>query len=158
MYKIIIHHTAGTYTANICDKEHYHYIIEGTGQIVKGNYSIHDNDNCKDGKYAAHTYLGNTKSIGIALACNHKFNLSNPKNSTMYPITILQYRSLIKLCQRLKREYNVQLSNIYTHYEFDKSKNIKQGKIDITYLPHRPDIKPDEVLKQIRYDIQNYKL
>ena len=158
MYKIIIHHTAGTYSVNSCDKKHYHYIVDGTGTVIKGDYSIHDNDNCKDGKYAAHTYLGNTKSIGVAVACNKDFKLSAPKTSTMYPLNVLQYRALIKLVQRLQREYNVSLSNIYTHYSFDKSRNIKQGKVDITYIPWIPDLTPDEVQKQIKTDIQKYKL
>ena len=54
MKRIIVHWTAGTYTPNVTDLEHYHYLITGKGQIVKGKYSVEDNEYCGDDVYAAH--------------------------------------------------------------------------------------------------------
>lgn len=152
--RIIIHHTGGTYKANSTDKNCYHYIIENDGTIVKGVYKIEDNINCQDGKYAAHTKLGNTGSIGIALACNKDYTINNKVNSTGYPPTIIQYRALIKLCVELMKKYQIDIKQVWTHYEWDKYKKIKQGKSDITYLPFFNTLGPDDILNRIKTDIK----
>lgn len=58
--KIIVHWTAGGYTPNSVDLKHYHYLIDGNGNVNHGIYKPEDNLNCNDGKYAAHTGGGNT--------------------------------------------------------------------------------------------------
>lgn len=150
--KIIIHHTGGSYKACYVDKQCYHYIIQGDGTIVTGVYKPEDNINCKDGKYAQHTYLGNTGAIGVAVACNYKYSMFD-KTSTPYPLNKKQYSSLINLIVELIRKYNIKLNDVTTHYMHDKQKNIKQGKSDITYLPWEPNISPNKVLARIREDI-----
>src|SRR5690606_14966315 len=56
MERIIWHWTAGSYNASETDKEHYHFLIEGDGDIVRGEYSVKDNEVIRgSGTYAAHT-------------------------------------------------------------------------------------------------------
>lgn len=156
MKRIIIHHTGGSYTPNNVDKKAYHYLVQDDGFIVDGFYKPEDNENCNDGKYAAHTLKGNTGSIGVAACCNFNFNTKNPYTSTKYPLTKKQFESICKLCATLCIKYKINPNNVYTHYGFDKAHNIKQGKIDIIYLPFEHTIKPDDVEDYFRQKIKWY--
>lgn len=156
MRRIIIHHTAGSYTPNNVDRKAYHYLVQDDGFIQDGLYKPEDNENCKDGVYAAHTYLGNTGSIGVAACCNFNFKLNEPNTSTKYPLTAKQFESICKLCATLCKKYNISANEIYTHYGFDAKHNIKQGKVDITYLPFLPNKKPLEVQDYFRYVTKVY--
>lgn len=148
MRRIIIHHTGGSYTPNNVDLKAYHYVIDKEGTVHKGVYKPEDNENCNDGKYAAHTLRGNTGSIGIAAACNYGFNLNSKVSK--YPFTIKQFNSICQMTASLCKFYHIKTSEIYTHYGFDKSHNIKQGKVDITYLPWKPELNPDQVQNYFR--------
>ena len=53
MTRIIAHWSAGAYKASDLDKEYYHFIIEGSGIVVRGDHVIADNVNTAEGKYAA---------------------------------------------------------------------------------------------------------
>ena len=55
MQRIIFHWSAGGYRCSEIDKEHYHFIVEGDGTVVKGDHEVSDNINTGDGDYAAHT-------------------------------------------------------------------------------------------------------
>ena len=65
--KVILHWTAGTNQPCSTDYEHYHYLINKDGIIVKGKYTPEDNLNCTDGKYAQHCGGGNTGAIGVSM-------------------------------------------------------------------------------------------
>ena len=127
---IVIHWTAGTYTPNATDKEHYHFLIDGNGKVIEGKYKPSDNLNCKDGKYAAHTGGGNTGRIGIALCGMY---------SNEYPIKRLQLEALCKKCAELSKVYGIPITNntILTHSEFGHKNphTTSFGKIDIDKLP-----------------------
>ncbi len=152
--RIIIHWTAGTYTPNTCDLKHYHFLINNFGEVQKGIYSPEDNIFCNDGVYAMHTKLGNTGSIGVAM-CG-MYNFKNSENVGCYPLTKKQCEACFLECAKLVKKYNIKLDNIYTHYEFNKIKNIKTGKIDIIYLPPYPEIQKDEILDFIKSKISWY--
>lgn len=153
--RIIIHWTAGTYIPNSCDLKHYHFLVNDVGEILKGTYTPKDNICCNDGVYAAHTKQGNTGSIGIAM-CG-MYNFKNSKNTGNYPLTKEQCESCFKKCAELCKEYNIKLDNIFTHYEFNKIKNIKTGKIDIIHLPPYPEVGKDQILDFIKSKISWYK-
>ena len=61
MKRIILHWTGGKYTPSSTDFEHYHFLVDKCGDILKGKYTPEDNLNCNDGKYAA--YLEHQASV-----------------------------------------------------------------------------------------------
>lgn len=153
MKRIIIHHTAGSYKPNDVDLKAYHFLIDNLGNIHEGYYKPEDNENCQDGKYAAHTRLGNTDSIGVAACCNFEFDIK--KKQSIYPFTKRQFDTIAELCAKLADTYGIKTTDIFTHYWFDKCNGIKQGKSDITFIPWKPEIKPDDVIEYFRQEIQS---
>ena len=147
MKRIIIHWTAGTYTANDTDLEHYHYLIDGNGNVIKGKYKPEDNDNVTIGHYAAHTGGGNTGSIGIAM-CG-MFGFKNSKQVGAFPLTKVQCERCFFLIAELAHKYNININNetVMTHYEFGlkNPKTSSAGKIDIVYLPPYGDIEQNKI-------------
>lgn len=156
MNKIIIHWTAGTYQPNTTDLEHYHFLIDGEGKKHNGKYKPEDNENCNDGKYAAHTGGGNTGAIGVSMCAMAGFN--SAASCGNYPITPVQLEACFKLCAELCKKYNIPVENVWTHYEFGKNHpdTTSHGKIDIIYLPPYPLVKRNEVGGFIRSKIRWY--
>ena len=156
MNKIIIHWTAGTYQPNTTDLEHYHFLIDGEGKKHNGKYKPEDNENCNDGKYAAHTGGGNTGAIGVAMCAMAGFN--SAASCGNYPITPVQLEACFKLCAELCKKYNIPVENVWTHYEFgiNHPDTTSHGKIDIIYLPPYPLVKRNEVGGFIRSKIRWY--
>lgn len=128
--KITIHWTAGTYTPNNTDRQHYHFLVDDKGNVFTGKYKPEDNINCKDGKYAAHCGGGNTGNIGVAMCSMY---------DSRFPITRKQLEATCKLVAELSKKYGIAISNkkIFTHAEFGKDNphTTSYGKIDINKLP-----------------------
>lgn len=128
--RITIHWTAGAYTPNNTDRQHYHYLVDDKGNIYTGKYKPEDNLNCQDGKYAAHCGGGNTGNIGIAL-CGMM--------DSRFPLTHKQLEACCKKVAELSKHYGIPISNrtIITHAEFGKANphTTSYGKIDINKLP-----------------------
>ena len=156
MNKIIIHWSAGAYTPNTTDLEHYHFLIDGEGKKHNGKYKPEDNENCNDGKYAAHTGGGNTCAIGVSMCAMAGFN--SAASCGNYPITPVQLEACFKLCAELCKKYNIPVENVWTHYEFgiNPPDTTSHGKIDIIYLPPYPLVKRNEVGGFIRNKIRWY--
>ena len=158
MKRIILHWTAGKYKPNKCDLEHYHYLVDGDGNVLKGVYSEEDNINCSDGRYARHTGGGNTNSIGVAmcgmLGFKNTFCVGN------YPLTSVQFERTMKLCALLIKKYDLSLSNktLMTHFEFGllNPNTSSFGKIDVTFIPSYPHIRGDDVGNFIRSKVRWY--
>lgn len=152
MKRIIIHWTAGVYEPNATDLEHYHYLVDGCGNVHNGKHNVEDNENCNDGNYAAHTGGGNTGSIGISM-CG-MYGYINHKNTGNYPLTKIQCERCFKLIAELAKKYNIAITpqTIMTHYEFavKNPQTTSSGKIDIVYLPPYPDIEQSKVGDFIR--------
>ena len=130
MFKnIILHWTAGNYKPCSTDLLHYHYIIDGEGNISKGKYAPEDNLNCGDGRYAMHCGGGNTGRIGLAICCQ--------KNSATPP-TQKQVEKLCNLAAQLCLAYKLKPSDCLTHAEFGQQhpKTTSYGKIDINSIPY----------------------
>ena len=127
--KITIHWTAGMYKPNDCEKSHYHFLIDGDGNVVKGKYKPEDNINCQDGKYAPHTGGGNTGNIGVAIC--------GMWNNDVV-ITRKQVEACCKLVAELSDKYGIPISskNIFTHAEFGNRypNSTSRGKRDIDRL------------------------
>lgn len=136
MKRIIIHWTAGTYSPNPCDYEHYHFLINGDGLVLHGNYEPKDNLNCKDGKYAAHTEMGNTGSIGVAF-CGMR-NFKSQEDHGLFPLRAKQCEAGFKFIAELCIKYKIKITpqTVLTHYEFDCNRGKEGRKIDIICLPY----------------------
>ena len=128
--RITIHWTGGNYKPNATDKSHYHFLVDGEGNITNGNYTPEDNINCKDGKYAPHCGGGNTGNIGIALCGMY---------DSRYPIIRKQLEAMCKKVAELSKKYGISINNknILTHAEFGNANphTTSYGKIDINKLP-----------------------
>lgn len=158
MNKIIIHWTAGAYTPNATDFEHYHFLIDGEGKKHNGKYKPEDNENCYDGRYAAHTGGGNTGAIGVSMCAMAGFKSAT--DCGRYPITPVQLEACFKLCAELCKKYNIPVENVWTHYEFgiNHPDTTSHGKIDIIYLPPYPSVEKDKIGDFIRAKVRYYYL
>lgn len=156
--RIVIHWTAGANYMNSTDYQHYHFLVDKDGEVMKGMYKPEDNLNCNDGKYAAHTGGGNTGSIGVAF-CG-MLGFKNAKNPGHFPLTAKQVEAGLKFCAELCKKYNIPIDNVITHYEFGKAhpQSISAGKIDIIYLPCYPNVQANEIGNFLRQKIKWYIL
>ena len=158
MKRIIIHWTGGINQPNSTEYRHYHYMINGDGLIIRGQYAPEDNENCSDGRYAAHTGGGNTGSIGVAL-CG-MFGFTGKPESTMFPLKAVQLEAAYKKIAELCKKYKIPITpeTVLTHYEFGKAhpKTTSAGKPDISYLHPNPQLKPDEIGNHIRNKVLWY--
>lgn len=166
MKRIIIHWNAGQNTPNADDFIHYHFMY-GNGKITAGKYKPEDNENTRDGNYAAHTGGLNTGSLGLALCGNLNFN--SQTHATPYPLQKQDFENMCKDAAKFAKKWNIpiKLGSVMTHYEVGqlvKENNIKRtpltsanlGKIDIIYLPFYPDVTPEKMGDFIREKIEWY--
>jgi len=135
--RCVIHWTGGGHQASVDDYQHYHFIIEGDGDIKKGRYSIADN-NTTATPYAAHVRGLNSGSIGIALA-GMGGSTETPFYRGDWPLNELQFTVLFDLCTHLFKLYALPISapSLLTHAEVSTvyPSAPQRGKWDITYCP-----------------------
>lgn len=158
MTRIIVHWTAGTNNASATDREHYHFLIDGAGKLVRGDPSVKSNEApLKDG-YAAHTRNCNTGSIGISL-CGMAGAVQSPFSAGKYPLKMEQWQVLIKALADLCQAYGIKPTpkTVLTHAEVQANLGIKQlGKWDIAILPFNTKISTakkvgDELRAQVAF-------
>lgn len=153
MKRIIIHWTGGANRPCGEDLAHYHFIIDKDGKVFNGKYKPEDNENCKDGRYAAHTGGGNTGSIGVAM-CGMYVPPGTDVKKTKYPLTKKQCERCFKLVAELCKKYSIAITDktVLTHYEFGLKypQSSSGGKIDIIWLPPYPEVKPADMGDFIR--------
>jgi len=142
MNKVIIHWTAGSWTVSEFDKQHYHRLYDGSGKIFNGKFSIRDNQNVRDGTYAAHTLHCNLDSIGVSMACMANAK-ENPFNPGKYPMTLKQFETMVKDVAKLCKDYKIPVTprTVLTHAEVQETLGIQQrGKWDITRIAFKPNL------------------
>lgn len=143
MARIIAHWTAGTNKASNIDRQHYHFILEGTGALVVGNHPVTDNALLRGNNYAAHTLNCNTGSIGIAVAAMFGAT-ETPFDAGAYPLTETQWDVLIEAIAQLCIVYSIPVTpkTVLSHAEVQGNLGIRQrGKWDIARLSFLPEIK-----------------
>ena len=136
MERIICHWTAGAWKANSTDIHYYHILIENDGRLVRGAYSIKDNVDTGDGRYAAHTKNCNTGSIGVSLCCMAGA-IENPFDPGPYPLTETQWSVLTAVVAELCSAYTISVTRetVLSHAEVQGTLDIVQeGKWDYTRL------------------------
>lgn len=135
--RIVMHWTAGTYTASGLDRKHYHFLVDGKGEVVPGIHPPEHNIDVSKGNYAAHTLNCNTGAIGVAIAAMGNAS-EHPFVSGVYPITAKQVDVFVKVVANLCKAYGIEVTRktVLTHAEVEPTLGIKQrGKWDITWLP-----------------------
>lgn len=130
MFKNIVYHwTAGNYKPSSHDKKYYHFLIDGEGNIHKGNFNPKDNEKIIGNNYAAHCGGGNTGRIGIAVCCMRDIN-TKP--------TQIQIKKLCSLGAELCLLYGLTPKDCITHAMFGllHPNTSSAGKIDINIIPY----------------------
>jgi hypothetical protein len=138
--RVICHWTAGAYKANTTDLNYYHILIEDTGELRRGVYSIKDNVYTGDGKYAPHTKNCNTGSIGVSLCCMTGA-VESPFDAGACPMLEAQWDTLTTCVAELCDAYTipVMIGTVLSHAEVQGTLGIAQsGKWDYSVLPFDP--------------------
>lgn len=156
MERIICHWTAGAHKANAKDRKSYHLIVEGDGNVVRGERSIADNVPPLRA-YAAHTRNANSYSIGVSLACMGGATES-PFVPGKWPMTRAQYDRMVEIVAELAKRYKIAVTDktVLWHSEVQQNLGIKQaGKWDATRLAFDPGVKGARACgDRLRRDVQ----
>lgn len=135
--RVICHWSAGAYKASGLDKTHYHLIVEGDGNLVRGVHPISANGIGATGSRASHTLNCNTGSIGVSLACMAGA-VERPFNPGRSPMTPTQWATLPRVVADLCRRYGIPVTErtVLSHAEVEPTLKIRQrGKWDFTWRP-----------------------
>ncbi|WP_347139986.1 N-acetylmuramoyl-L-alanine amidase [Paracoccus sp. SSK6] len=135
--RIIMHWSAGAHSVSALDRQHYHYIVSGTGEAIAGIHRPESNIFPKKGAYAAHILSLNTGSIGVALAAMAGA-VERPFNAGKAPITPVQLDKFIHLVAALSCKYGIPVTRetVLSHAEVQPTLKVKQrGKWDICWIP-----------------------
>lgn len=159
MKKICIHWSAGSYGQCDTDFTHYHFTVGKDGTVLSGLFRPEANiPPLRNGYYAAHCGGGNSYCIGIALRGMAGFKDKNHVGK--YPLTAVQCEAAWKKVAELCKRYGIAISpeTVFTHREYGLAHpdSDSAGKIDICYLPHEPDLKPDQIGDYIRQKVMWY--
>lgn len=136
MKRIHVHWTAGGHTANSTDKNAYHILVEGDGNLVRGDKSIAANAAGSGMTPASHTRAANTGAIGISM-CSMAGAREVPFSAGSYPLKEVQWDTMIKAVAQLAKRYDILVTRqtILTHAEVEPTLGIWQkDKWDITRL------------------------
>ncbi len=134
---IVMHWTAGGAKVSVLDRQHYHFIVQQDGTIVKGDYAPEDNISIGDGRYAAHTLSANTGRIGVSM-CGMMGAVERPFQPGKSPLNWLQIEVFCGLIADLCIRFGIPVTrqSVLTHAEVQPTLGIQQrGKWDITWLP-----------------------
>ena len=156
--RVVLHWTAGGPIASIEDKVHYHLIVERDGRLVLGYKTIADNDDTRDGHYAAHTRMLNTKSIGVALA-GMDGSVERPFNPGPTPITHSQYEIGCRAIAELCHHYHIDVTEhtVLNHGEVETKLDVPQrGKWDVMVFPWAPAMSWEQVGEKFRSRVNYY--
>ncbi len=159
MTYVTVHWTAGAHNVSVEDKEFYHFVVDGNGRVVRGDYSIKANVSTNDADgYAAHTNQANTKNIGIAAACMAGATES-PFDPGKYPLKETQWVVLAQMAAQLAIKYKIVVdrNHVLQHGEWQSNNNVAQkGKWDITKLPWNPKLTKTQVCDEFRHIVKGY--
>lgn len=135
--RIILHWTAGGPKASVLDKQHYHFLAEADGRIVRGDLPPEENITANDHIYAAHTRALNTGSIGFSF-CGMAGAEPSPLFLGSHPLNEVQLQAGLEHVASLCRRYGIPVTRrtVLTHAEVQPTLGIAQrGKWDIRWLP-----------------------
>lgn len=137
MKRVHLHWTGGARTASSLDRRHYHVIVEGDTNLVRGDLPISANQTPIRGNYAAHTLNANGDAIGVSLA-GMAGAQESPFREGSHPLNAEQWAMGVRTIADLCRRYGIKVSpkTVLTHAEMQANLGIAQrGKWDIARLP-----------------------
>jgi len=153
---IVCHWTGGSYVPSSLDREHYHVLLDGQGQPVRGLHPVAANDSITtaDG-YAAHTRALNTRAIGVAV-CAMGGATEQPFSVGRFPISGPQWDALPRLLADLCEHYRIWVGprTVLTHAEVSAAfpRAQQRGKWDIRTDPSgalRPAAEVGDLLREM---------
>lgn len=140
---IIFHWTGGGYTATNLDRAHYHVLLEGDLDVVRGVPSIADNvPPLNKEKYAAHTLNCNSRKIGVSF-CSMLDAVEKPFDAGKYPLLEAQWKKMAHIVAQLCLRYGIAVTDktVLSHAEVQPNLLIPQrGKWDVARLPFDPTL------------------
>jgi hypothetical protein len=143
MVRVIAHWTAGSHNVSSVDREHYHFIWSGDGDVVRGDNPVDANESTSDNDgYAAHCKNCNSGSIGVSVACMSGATES-PFYSGIYPMTKIQWEHMCLGIAQLCAFYDIAVTGdtVLSHAEVEDTLGIDQsGKWDFTRLSWAPEL------------------
>lgn len=156
MKRIHVHWTAGGHKANSVDKKAYHILVEGDGNVVRGDKSIANNAAGSGQPQASHTKSANTGAIGVSMCCMRQ-SRERPFDAGPSPLTETQWNVMTQVVAELAQHYKILVTpvTILTHAEVETNLGKKQrNKWDIVRLAF--DLEPKgakEVGERMRSEI-----
>lgn len=143
MSRIHVHWSAGTHKANADDRRSYHIMVEGDGNLVRGDKSIKANEPGSRMTPASHTLNANTGAIAVSM-CGMKGAREAPFHPGSWPLTQRQWDVMVATVAVLARRYGIAVTptTVLTHAEVQPNLNIRQNnKWDITRLAFDPSVR-----------------
>lgn len=153
--RIVCHWTGGNHRASSEDREHYHFLVQGDGEVVRGRHPVNANDDARDGVYAAHTRGKNTRSIGVAVCCMFDAK-ERPFVAGRFPMTEVQWRRMAEVVAQLCQRYRIAVTpeTVLAHGEVEPILGVKQrAKWDPLVLPWASDLERREVGERFRRQV-----
>lgn len=161
MDRVICHWTAGRHKASSLDRAHYHILIEGDGNVVKGDYAISANSRwLKSGdSYAAHTARKNSYSIGVSCCCMWDAR-ERPFKPGSDPLTKTQWDRMTEVVAQLCDFYKIPVNKttVLGHGEVQANLGVPQrGKWDPLVLPWDRGLKMPQVGDLLRDQVSGHQ-
>lgn len=141
MQRVILHWTAGGHKATDFDRQHYHFLVESDGNLVRGKPTIDLNSGKLKPGYAAHTLNCNTGSIGVSM-CAMAGAVESPFNAGTAPLTREQWNRAALVVADLCKRYTIPVTpkTVLSHAEVQGTLGIEQrGKWDVARLAFDPN-------------------
>lgn len=149
VHRIIVHWTAGTYTPNVIDRAHYHYLINGLGHAVRGPRA--------PGLYLPHTRNLNTGSVGLSICAMG--GAQQGKTHGAWPLTGLQWERAAQAAAEIVHRYGLAVTErtVLFHSEVERVYGKTQrGKWDVDCLPFDVTKSPTEIHAEFRRKVTWY--
>lgn len=153
---VVLHWTGGGSKANAVDLGAYHYVVEADGTVRAGVPVAWNMRRLSPAdEYAAHAGGWNSYRVGIAAAGMRGYRSRSSPGSA--PLTEPQVRRMCELAGYFLALDNLEPldpRHLCTHREVWTIHGVKGShndtKLDIEYLPFRPDLKPESVGPYLR--------
>lgn len=126
--RLHLHWTAGRWNPSALDRQHYHIVIDGDGNVIRCN---------PDTAKLAHTLNANGAAIALAV-CGMVGAVERPFDHGPEPITDKQVQAMAAAAAAMCRTYDLPVSrwSVLMHSEVQPTLGITQrGKWDLNWLP-----------------------